>query len=91
MNGRRIYSAQRALVDRLLEFLDTHFKTIRTCMWRFSIPPGMTPKIERDARKMQYLLDGRRHTHGGKEGRFFLENGDLLFRPKYAKRTGSIV
>ena len=44
-------------------------------------------KIERDARKMQYLLDGRRHIYGGKEGRFFLESGELLFRPKYAKRT----
>lgn len=36
---------------------------------------------------MQYLLDGRRHIYGGKEGRFFLESGELLFRPKYAKRT----
>ena len=85
---RQTVIQRRELCERLLEFLDTHFKNhpnlhvaVQYSTWYD------TKKIERDARKMQYLLDGRRHTYGGKEGRFFLENGDLLFRPKYAKRT----
>ena len=76
------------LCERLLEFLDTEFKShpnlhvaVQYSTWYD------TKKIERDAQKMQYLLDGRRHIYGGKEGRFFLESGELLFRPKYAKRT----
>lgn len=87
-NERQTVSQRRVLCERLLEFLDTEFKShpnlhvaVQYSIWYD------TKKIERDARKMQYLLDGRRHIYGGKEGRFFLESGELLFRPKYAKRT----
>ena len=87
-NERQTVSQRRVLCERLLEFLDTEFKShpnlhvaVQYSTWYD------TKKIERDAQKMQYLLDGRRHIYGGKEGRFFLESGELLFRPKYAKRT----
>ncbi len=35
---------------------------------------------------MQHLLDGRQYTYASKEGKFIVENGQLLFHPKYAKK-----
>lgn len=43
-------------------------------------------KIKADAKKVQHLLDGRQYTYGTKEGKFVVENGQLLFHPKYAKK-----
>ena len=36
-------------------------------------------KIKADAKKMQHLLDGRQYTYASKEGKFIVENGQLLF------------
>ncbi len=87
-NERQTVSHRRDLCERLLQFLNTYFKdhpnlhvTVQYSTWYDS------KKIEVDAKKIQHLLAGHRHTYGGKEGRFFLENGQLLFRPKYAKRS----
>ena len=87
-NERQTVSQRRDLCERLLQFLNRHFKdhpnlhvTVQYSTWYDS------KKIEVDAKKIQHLLAGHRHTYGGKEGRFFLENGQLLFRPKYAKRS----
>lgn len=79
---------QRAAVcGRVLQFLETRFHSnpnlevaVQYTTW---YDKG---KIKADAKKVQHLLDGRQYTYGTKEGKFVVENGQLLFHPKYAKK-----
>jgi len=79
---------QRAAVcGRVLQFLETRFHSnpnlevaVQYTTW---YDKG---KIKADAKKVQHLLDGRQYTYASKEGKFIVENGQLLFHPKYAKK-----
>lgn len=47
-------------------------------------------KDQSGRQKVQHLLDGRQYTYGTKEGKFVVENGQLLFHPKYAKNITTV-
>ena len=76
-----------AVCERVLQFLEK----------RFCLNPNLEvavqhdvwydkKKIEADAKKIQHLLEGRRYAYGSKEGKFIMENGQLLFHPRYARK-----
>lgn len=83
---------QRAAVcGRVLQFLETRFHSnpnlevaVQYTTW---YDKG---RIKADAKKVQHLLDGRQYTYASKEGKFIVENGQLLFRPKYAKNITTV-
>ena len=73
--------------QRLLEFMEQHFHdnpnldiVVQHCV-RFD-----DEKLRQDTNKLKACLDGHPHTFNGKDGRLLLNNGVLLFRPKYSKR-----
>ena len=87
-NERQTVIQRRELCERLLEFLDTHFKNhpnlhvaVQYSTWYD------TKKLKGTPERCSIFWMGAAIPTVGKRGDFFLENGDLLFRPKYAKRT----
>lgn len=86
-NSAQTVEQRAAVCGRVLQFLEKQFGAnpnlevaVQHATWYDE------RKIAADAQKVQYLLDGRRYTYGSKEGKFILENGQLLFHPKYARK-----
>lgn len=90
-NSAQTVEQRVAVCGRVLQFLETRFHSnpnlevaVQYTTW---YDKG---KIKADAKKMQHLLDGRQYTYGTKEGKFVVENGQLLFHPKYAKNITTV-
>ena len=86
-NSAQTVEQRAAVCSRVLQFLETRFHSnpnlevvVQYSIWYDK------KKIEADAKKAQHLLDGCQYTYGSKEGKFFVENGQLLFHPKYARK-----
>lgn len=86
-NSAQTVEQRAAVCSRVLKFLETRFHSnpnlevvVQYSTWYDK------RKIAADAKKVQHLLDGRKYTYGSKEGKFFVENGQLLFHPKYARK-----
>ena len=86
-NSAQTVEQRAGVCGRVLDFLETQFSSnpnlvvaVQRTIWYDE------RKIFADAKKIQHLLDGRRYTYNSKEGKFFMEDGQLFLHPKYARR-----
>lgn len=86
-NSAQTVEQRAAICSRVLQFLEDRFHSNPNLEVAVQYDTWFDKrKIEADAKKVQHLLDGRQYTYGSKEGKFFVENGQLLFHPKYARK-----